>query len=96
MAQSNSGDAKIYTDLFGLLVNSIMKNPISWSIFILFLIIMNTLVWYYRYALFSDVFNKHSSSIVGSMGDIVGIILFRVFEYVCIFAFFFYIYKYGK
>ena len=96
MAPSISENAKVYTDLFGLWFSSIMKNPIAWSIFIIFLIILNTLGWYYRYALFGDAFNKRSSSIFGSIGDLGGIILFRVFEYICIFGFIFYIYKYGK
>jgi hypothetical protein len=85
-----------YDDGFTLLVKSIVNNPFLWFFFLCFLVVLNSIGWYYRYSLLGDAFNKNFSTIGGTLGDLAGIIFFRIFEYVCIFAFFIWIYKYGK
>ena len=93
-----NSEYKDQNELFGLLFVSLKNNPFSWFIFVAFLIILNTVGWYYRFSLLGDAFNKNTthSTIFSFVGDLSGIILFRLFEYVCIFGFFLYLFRYGK
>jgi hypothetical protein len=83
-------------DLFTFWLASVQKNPIAWFLLVGFLITLNTIGWYYRYSLFGDALNHKSATISGAAGDLVGIIIFRLFEYICIFGFIIWLYKYGK
>jgi hypothetical protein len=82
--------------VFDILFKSVMKNPIAWFIFVSFFIVINTVGWYYRFSLFGDAFNKTGGGIMSAMGDLGGIIMFRIFEYICIFGFAVYLFKYAK
>lgn len=83
MAQTYSGD--------DWLISNIMNNPISWILFILFIIILNTISWYYRYTIIGNTINH-----TGNANDLIYLTLFRVFEFVCIISFGYYIFKYGN
>jgi len=77
-------------------MRALTANPFSWFFFIAILILLNTIGWYYRFSLFGDAVNHKSSTIFGALGDIGGIVAFRIFEYVLIFAFFMYLWRYGN
>lgn len=89
-------ETRFYSDIFALWINSIIKNPFAWFIFISFLVLLNTIGWYYHYNLFGNAINNNTFYTNTSIKDLGFVVIFRIFEYICIFAFCFWMYKYGK
>lgn len=88
-----ASDGDLY--LLKMLMASFMKKPIIWVIFISILIFMNTVLWYFRFNLFTDIFNTSNSNntIINSMGNIAGVFAFRLFEALLIIGFCIYLFK---